>query len=558
MPGGRLSVTHYKLNRIIAGIATIYTSIIIAAVFFGPADPAPAPDVVEYTPGFEAEERVEETDEETETVADDPTPFTGVGGVPAEIPLVTGGVVDAETGEPLDGVSVVAEDDGAEVASDVTNSDGRFSLENVPETASLVVSLDDYHTVEEPLGEDDQYTIAMHTSVIAGRVVNVDGSPIQGATVASGEVFTRSVENGLFRLEGIEPDADLVVKAAGFETKRIPRDEFGRGFTLTPMSVQGVYASAETIADESRFGELLDTIDETEINAIVVDLKDRSGHVHYESQVSLAQEAGAVQPVFDAGKVLGQIQERGIYAIARIVVFEDPVLAAAQPDLAIQDSMTGGIWESWQGRAWANPYRSDVWDYNIALIQEAAELGFDEIQLSYVQFPDNGPINRADYGQVNLTNTRIQAVNDFLDLAYQTVSPTGAALSADIFAMALWEQTDSTTGQDLLAMAERLDYVSPLLFPAHFASGSLGVESPNDHPSWIVGRSLESGFDLLPSQFEARLRPWLQDFSYGPSMPFDEEAVREQLDAAHSRGVGGWMLWNEGSSYHTGALHPEE
>lgn len=546
VPGGGQPVTHLKLNRIIAGIGALYAVIIVAAVFFGPISSPSDAGETENTPGFE------------ESVSDDATPHNGVGGVPAERSEINGTVTDSRTGEALSGVSVVAEDDGTVQDRVHTGADGSFLLENVPETSTISFSMDGYHTETEAADAEDEFALELASKNITGRVVSAEGSPIQGASVASGAGYTRSIENGAFELNDVPPNAQLTVKAAGYQSRTIPRDDFNHGFTLTPETIQGVYAPSNVIGDEQTFSELLDMIDRTELNAITIDIKDINGTILYDSQVPTAQEIGAVDPAYDVESVIEQLKERDIHAIARLVVFEDPALAESRPELAIEDTSSGNPWETWQGRAWANPYNSDVWDYNVEIMQEAIDLGFDEIQLSHVRFPDSGPLNRADYGVANSSARRQQAIAGFLDHTYAATASSGAMLSADIFAMALWDENEMLTGQDLQMMIERLDYVHPLLFPSHFREGSLGYDSPSAHPSEITGRTLESGLELLPDHYEARLRPWLQAFSYGSAMPFGEDAIRAQIDAARQHGVSGWMLWNSEGAYPEGVLGPGE
>jgi hypothetical protein len=537
-------VTHYKLNRIIVGVGALYAIIIVAAVFFGPD--TSSNEVVDTTPDFE------------ETVSEDDSDYTGVGGVPAERASISGTVVDTASGEPLEGVAVIAEDDGTLQTRTRTDADGSFELEEVSETATISFSLDGYHSVQEPADQDSDYTVEMATTRIAGRVVNEDGSPIQGATVAVNGDFTRTVENGAFQLDDVPEDAVFVVKAGGYEPVVVSREEFQHGFTLSRTSIQGIYASGSLIADEARFTELLDLIERTDLNALVFDIKDMQGHILYDSDVTMAQEIDAVNPAYDVHSVLSELEERGIYAIGRMVVFADTSLAEARPDLAINDALNDEPWRTWQGQAWANPYNADVWEYNAAIMQEAVSLGFDEVQLSHVRFPDEGPLNRADYGQANTRNAREQAIAEFLDHAYAGLATTEAMMSVDVFALTMWDQAGTLIGQDLQKITSRVDYVSPLLFPSHFQSGSLGYESPTDHPYDMVSRSIESGMSLLPRYHHSRIRPWLQDFSYGSAMPFDAESVRLEIEAARDYGASGWMLWNTEGEYSEEALTPTE
>jgi hypothetical protein len=538
-------VTHYKLNRIILGVAALYTVVIVAAAVFGPTSSSDEPELAEYTPGYV---------DSSET----PTPHDGMGGVSGDDVSIAGTILDAETGEPLAGVSVSAVDDEGDDVITTTGADGRFELTDISETVAVTFSLEGYAAIEQELEPDDSHVIEMEQPVIQGRVINAEGSPIRGATISVGDVYTRSIENGVFRLENIPAEGDIIIKAAGYETKTLPPDEFDGGFVLEHESVQALYAPASLVADEDSLAELIEMIQETDANALVIEVKDQRGRVHFDSELEQAQEIGASEGTLDLQRVVDELHVRGIQAIARMAVFEDPTLAEAHPELGIRDSFSDDLWRTWQGRAWANPYREEVWDYNIALIQEVAAYGFDEIELTSVQFPESGLVNRAEFGQVSTASHRQAAVGDFLDEAYSALAATPTRLAAEIFAMSLWEQSNRLTGQDLHTMVERVDYLTPRLFPSHFPSGSLGFENPESEPFAMVGRSLESGHELLPRHLAIRIGPWLQAFSYGSSMPFDDSDVREQIEATSRFNSSGWMLWNPDGEYDPDGLINEE
>lgn len=546
-------MTHYTLNRIILGVAAVYAVLIVTAIIVGPltsSDEQPVEQAqtedVEYTPGF-----VESADETS-------TPYDGVGGVSEDEPSVDGIITDEATGEPLAGVTVSAESEEHGEIVTSTGADGRFQIKGVEGEIPVTFSLHGYANLETTIGPDDDHEIALGLPTLSGRISSVVGSPIRGATIAAGDTFIRSEENGVFELEYDADATEIIVKAAGYETTVVPINEFDDGLFLEPQAVTAVYLPASVLADTDQFTEILDSVVDAGLNGVVIDLKDHLGRIHYDSTVELAGEIGAVEATFDLDEVLAEIERRGLYAVGRITAFEDPVLAEARPDLAILDNLNGELWRTWQGRAWANPLNDDVQAYTISLIEEAAGLGFDEIQLASVQFPEHGLVHRADYGQATWANLRQQTIADFLDAAYASIAGTESVLSANIFAMGMWEGSNDVTGQDLLAMAERVDYINPLLYPSHFAPGSLNVEKPGDHPFLMVSRSMESGFDLLPRHLTGKLRPWLQDFSYGLGSDYGPEQVREQIEAVQSANSSGWLLWNPDGAYHWDGLEPEE
>jgi len=469
--------------------------------------------------------------------------------------VVRGVVTRRDNGEPLAGVTVKALSGDQVVTQTTTDSNGSYALRGVPEGATLAFEHDEFADVRIDLSRQTAVSVALRPDVVTGQVTDPDGQPIQGATVAIGNAIATTDEMGTFRLTGAPEQGEIVVKAPGYRAAVVPLSaEMRVAAQLEPISVRAIYINAAVAANPEAWAERLALVERTEVNAVVVDLKDSTGRVFYDSQVQLAQEIGAVLPILDPKAIVEELHRRDIYAIARIVVFEDPILAEAKPEWAIKDAATGDLWRTWNGLAWVNAHRSEVWDYNIALALEAASFGFDEIQLDYIRFPSDGPLDRAEYGVEHNRETRTQAIGEFLERARLALAPTRAYLGADIFGLTLWELGDSGIGQVLEVVAERVDYICPMIYPSHFYPGSMGFEIPNDHPYEVILWSLQNGAERIP-QHVRKLRPWLQDFSYGPGIEYGPNEVRAQIQAVEDAGLDSWMIWNADNVYHEEALH---
>jgi hypothetical protein len=550
------------INGLIIGAALILAAIIVAAIVIGPISESDDEQIAgtQETPVSDSNDTEnvtgggESTPEPEEPTEPEPTPEP----TPLPVQTITGTVTEGGSDEPLAGVTVTAEFNGEAVSTTTSGDGGQFELADVPDGAVLLFSLDGYRTAEQPVNDQTELTIALQSAELAGTVLDGEGQPIWDATVASGEALTWTAEDGTFRMEDAPDEGEIVFKAPGFAAQIVPIAEFTGEVSMQAKSVRGIYATAGATANQDRLNELMDMIERTELNSIVLDVKDSAGLVFYNTDVQMAHDIGAVAPTYDVESVLAQLQERGIYTIARVVIFEDPVLAEARPDLAIQDSQEGGLWRTFGGLAWVNPYSEEVWNYNIELMREAVELGFDEIQLDYMRFPSDGPLNRADYGRESTAETRDQAIAGFLQAAYDVIAPTHAYLTGDIFGMTLWDPTEGGIGQNLVTVTEHLDYVLPMIYPSHFYEGSMGFEVPNDHPYEVIFRSLENGAEMLPERLKPKIRPWLQDFSYGPGISYGDAEVRAQIDATNDFGASGWILWNAAASYHEGALQPAQ
>jgi hypothetical protein len=470
--------------------------------------------------------------------------------------VMTGHVTHRMSDEPLEGVLVEAVVDDEPVSSTESSGDGSFLLNSIPEGAEIRFTYAEFAEVLEPIDNRVEMVVTMRPGVLTGQVTNEDGEPVSGATIAIEDVWTETDGDGSFRLENAPEGGQLMFKAPGYHALAHELDDqMEIDVTLPEKHIRSIYVTAAAVGNEEKFNELLDLVERTEVNSMVIDIKDSTGLVFYETEVELAHEIDVVRPQYDVREVLDNLQERGIYTIARQVIFEDPALAEARNDLAIMDT-EGGLWRTWNDIAWLSAYEEEVWDYNIEIMMEAVELGFDEVQLDYMRFPSDGPLDRAEYGVEELnTESRIAAITSFLERSHQAIMPTPAYLGGDIFGLALWELGDGGIGQNLEAITPHLDYIKPMIYPSHFYPGSMGFDIPNDHPYEVILYSLQNAADRIPDDVD-KLRPWLQDFSYGEGRAYGPDEVRAQIDASNEFGATGWMLWNASSNYQEGALEP--
>jgi len=257
---------------------------------------------------------------------------------------------------------------------------------------------------------------------------------------------------------------------------------------------KGIYLSGPTVADDRRFNELMTLLDRSELNTVVLDIKEGPGKVWYGTEVPLAHETGAVRAIYPVRERLEVLKQHDIYVIGRIVVFADANLAKKKPEWAIR-SKRGGIWRGAKGMSWMNPFHKEVWDYNIALATEAARLGFDEIQYDYVRFPSSdGPLQDADYGNYRVNeSTRVTAITEFLAKTRKELSPLDVALSADVFGFTTVRKHDLGIGQKIETIAREVDYVCPMVYPSHYPPGFAGCENPAKNPRKVISESLRCG-----------------------------------------------------------------
>ena len=479
--------------------------------------------------------------------------------VPLQPALVQGKLRDAQSGEPIVGATVHAVGPNGEmIVSSTTADDGSYLLKEVPSDASLRIDGGDYGTIEEGLPDGLTADFALTRQVAAGRVLDADGQPLQGAMVISGDRTAVSTGDGTFELTGVAPGAEVTVQASGYEDADIAIPdtmEFG-DIALDKVMIKGVYANKGLLGTPGGIDSLIEIANTTEINAVVVDIKEYT--VFYDSQVQFFRDAGTVDPIYDVNEVVTKLRENDIYIIARLVVFQDPFVAEARPDLAVMDSSTGDLWRNDIGLAWVDAFHEEVWDANIALSLEALSLGFDEIQYDYVRFPSDGDLSVAKFSQEYNAESRQAAITEFVRRSYEAIHAANGKLSADLFGYITLVDDEQFIGQRFTELEPYLDYVSMMIYPSHFSEGNIASAPghPNDYPYETILESLERAEQLVPGS-GAKFRPWLQDFDYGGLRDYTAEDVRAQIDAAEDFGASGWLLWGDPFNVSVDALAPE-
>lgn len=329
------------------------------------------------------------------------------------------------------------------------------------------------------------------------------------------------------------------------------------------IKVKGVYLTGWTAGRENALNHFIDLANKTELNSVVIDVKDDEGRVSYKSEVPMVKEIGSSYSMIkDIKSVLKKLKDNNIYAIARIVVFKDPILAEKRPDLAIKTT-SGKIWRGRGHAPWLNPYNKDSWGYSIELAKEAEKLGFDEVQFDYIRFPADGQVSTIDYGEAGKKADKTVPINEFLATAKKELK---IPVSADVFGIITTNIGDvEKIGQDLETISKDIDYISPMVYPSHYGSGQYGFKKPDLEPYKIVHKSLSTAkarLDKLPDN-KATIRPYLQDFTAtwlgsGNYKKYTAADVRTQIKAAYDSGLDQWILWSASNKYSEAAFLPEQ
>jgi len=289
--------------------------------------------------------------------------------------------------------------------------------------------------------------------------------------------------------------------------------------------------------------------DETEVNALIIDIKDEFG-LNYESKDPKVQRnAGKAGVIKNLGALLDTLKAHKILAVARIVVFKDSVTARVNPEWDIRKA-DGSPWRDKKGMLWVNPYNRDLWDYNLRVAEEAVKLGFGEVQFDYIRFPEPYKSLPQQVFPGSNNEPKPAALAEYLSTARARLSKLGVRTTADIFGLVTTVPGALEVGQEWEKVAPVTDVLLPMVYPSHYPPGSFNIPRPNADPYKTVFIAISKAHDrnIKLGLSGERVRPWLQAFTLGKP-PYGADEVREQKRAVYDAGYDGWVLWHPGSKY---------
>jgi len=347
-----------------------------------------------------------------------------------------------------------------------------------------------------------------------------------------------------------------------------------------PSEIKAVYMTSWSSGSEKKTDYLIKLIKETELNAVVIDIKDFSGYITYDIKNSDVEKYGAKQiRTLKINSLIKKFHDENIYVIARITIFQDPILAKAHPEWAIHSKtkcqssnincqmLSSTLWLDHKGLAWMDPAAKEVWDYNVAIGKDALNRGFDELNFDYIRFASDGFIGDMGFPVWNEIIPKQEVIKNFFKYLREQFSD--AKISADLFGQATIDKNDLGIGQIIEDAYAYFDYICPMVYPSHYAKMFLGYKNPANYPYEVVKYSMDSALqkignwkleigNSLAINKSPKLRPWLQDFDLGAD--YDAEKVKKQIqgvyDSASStpESINGWMLWNPSNVYTSEAL----
>jgi len=332
----------------------------------------------------------------------------------------------------------------------------------------------------------------------------------------------------------------------------------------TPQAVKALYMTSWVAGTKNLRNHIIELADTTEINSIVIDIKDYSGQVSFMAEDPLLQKIGSSENrIPDIREFIELLHQKNIYVIGRITVFQDPYFAELHPEFAVQKESDKTIWKDYKKISYIDPGAEDMWEYIVALSKESYEIGFDELNFDYIRFPSDGnmkdiyfPFSEEKINS-NPQTGKAEVMKSFFSYLYNAIEDSGVVMSADLFGMTMTNTDDLNIGQILEYAEPYFDYIAPMVYPSHYPLTFNGYGNPNHYPYEVVKFSMDRGVEriIAASSSPLKLRPWLQDFDYGGDYDVDE--VRAQIQATYDAGLTSWMLWDPSNKYTTGALLPD-
>lgn len=359
------------------------------------------------------------------------------------------------------------------------------------------------------------------------------------------------------------------------------KPEFIVTHVKTPEAVKAIYMTSCASSLKSFREKLVHIANTTEVNSIIIDVKDYSGTLTFfsENQI-LSGTTGKGCRTRDLREFIGELHRNGIYAIARITVFQDPYYTHAHPELAVKRASDGAVWKDRKGLSFIDVSAKPYWDYIVEIGKESYAMGFDELNFDYVRFPSDGDMKDIAFTWGTKGMSKAESLEHFFAYLHDALSPIGAKISVDLFGMTATNNDDLNIGQVLERALPYFDYVCPMVYPSHYPPMFNGWANPNDHVYDVVHFSMSRAAERAvatttpvvhlgaermgtstPPLYtkeaydKNKLRSWIQDFNYGGT--YGPTEVRAEIQATYDSGLNSWLIWDPKNVYTVAALKTE-
>ncbi len=324
----------------------------------------------------------------------------------------------------------------------------------------------------------------------------------------------------------------------------------------TPTNVRALYMSAWVASTPSMRQKIVDLVDSSKINAVVIDIKDATGRVSFLVNDPVISDTGSPKDLIkDISGLIQTLHEKNIYVIGRISVFQDPYLTKLKPEWAIKTKSTGAVWKDRKGLSFLDPTKQDVWNYVVHLAQYSHNQGFDEINFDYIRFPSDG--NISDISYPTSAGSKSDAIEQFFIHLHDEMKNSEITTSADLFGLTTEAKDDMGIGQVLEKALPHFDFIAPMIYPSHYPKGYQGFKNPAEKPYDVVSIAMKKGVEraVALGMDATKFRPWIQDFNMGAT--YTAAMVQDQIRALSEQGIDSYMVWDPANTYTTEAYGKE-
>ncbi len=333
---------------------------------------------------------------------------------------------------------------------------------------------------------------------------------------------------------------------------------FVPSYVETPLSVKGVYMTSWTAGSSRLRKSIVDLINSTELNTVVIDIKDYSGRIVFPVTSESLKSFGSEEiRVSDLQDFIESLHKKNIYVIGRVAVFQDAYFVKHRPDLAVKNKLGTEVWKDKKGISWIDAGSKEYWDYIVSIAKESRKIGFDEINFDYIRYPSDGDMEDISFPWSSTTPKTV-VLKNFFQYLNTNLATSGLKISADLFGMVTSAKNDMGIGQVLENALPYFDYIDPMVYPSHYPPTFQGFANPEEHPYDVVSYAMKSAVSRaeIASTSKNKLRPWLQDF--GLKVNYGPKEVRDQIKATNDSGLSSWLLWSASNQYTNGALDNED
>ncbi|HYC34417.1 MAG TPA: putative glycoside hydrolase [Candidatus Paceibacterota bacterium] len=357
------------------------------------------------------------------------------------------------------------------------------------------------------------------------------------------------------RILSVDYGAEGLVKGASEEEEKPKEEEKPVALHVErPEMMKALYMTACVAGVPSWRESLAKLIDDTELNSIIIDIKDYTGMISYDLKgPEFVPNSNCF--VRDMKEFVESLHKRGIYIIGRVTVFQDSTYTKSHPDLAVKKK-DGTTWRDRKGLAFVDVGATPYWEHMVTLAETAYADGFDEINFDYIRYPSDGNMTDIWFSQSPASTTKVANLERFFKYLRENIPQGKPIISGDLFGMTTTNNDDLNIGQKLEVALKYFDYVYPMVYPSHYPATWNGFAKPAERPGEVVKVAMQGAVDKANAAGISpdKLCTWIQDFDLGAT--YTPAMVRAQIQSTYDVGLKCWLLWDASNKYTPSALLP--